>query len=602
MNVFPKSLNILFVLIFLFFSNPIVNSRQENSLAFAFNFQEDTTEEDIEIDTLNEDNFDLEELIKYLQSLPRAEEGESSDSLYFEIVKAFDIFGAAIRELLKSYVVELSPMELVKFALDGVTMQLDPYTNFFSDEGELNEVVSNKEYVGLGIVVSVVDSSLIVVDFIDSLAKDLSQLKIGDKIVAIDKIKLPANLDTLKRYTSGKENSSIEITVEREGVDTLVRITTIRRKIEIPDVSYHKIFDVDGGKVLYINIEHFSPEMPQSVRSLMEKYNKFSSKEKKGIIIDLRDNPGGTLESAIQLCEMFLPSGAKIVSTRGRLEEEAKEYKAVLAPLDTSTPLVVIVNRGTASASEVVAGAIQDNDRGVIVGEQTFGKGIIQSVAVLPHNSYIKVTTSKYFTPSGRSIHRNRFGSTTSGKIGRLYTMDTIFYTRNGRIVKESKGIQPDVIITEKEGDPFVNFLYSKQLFTLFVSYLENTKTLDKELISNSQKLLNSFINYLIKKGIDFKSEEEKELETVIKKLQSQKKNPKIEKKLKEIEKELHRPIDILVKENEKKILEALRSEIQRRLVSFEEFRFYILQEDINFKKSVELLKDKNKYFKIVGN
>lgn len=602
MKVLSKSL--LFVLFFfflLFYSSATTNEKEgkiyQQVLQFSF---QDTTIEEEQIDDEDEYTPNVEDLFELYWELKKEEESSDRDTLYYEIIKAFDIFGAAFRELLSNYVIELSPLELIKFALNGITSNLDPYTNYFQDEAELSEVVSNREYVGLGIVVSVVDSSLFVVDFIDSLAKEISGLKLGDKIIYVDNVKLQPNYDTLRKYTSGIENTKITLTIEREGIDTLIKVETFRRQVEVPDVLLSKVFDLDNGKVFYVSIGQFSPEMPQRIKELVQNFCKLEKDKRKGIIIDLRDNPGGVLESAIELCELFLPPGSEIVSTRGRAGDEIKKYMATLNPIDTTTPLILIVNRGSASASEVVAGAIQDNDRGVIVGEQTFGKGIIQSVSLLPYDSYLKITTAKYFTPSGRSIHRNRFISNASRKIGKLYTMDTVFYTRSGRIMKESKGIQPDVEVKTTEDSPFFDYLSSKLLFMLFVSYLENTGSLDNSLINDPQKLLSSFLNYLKMKKINYSSDVETALDTLIEKIEKGKYDKETIKKLKEAKKLIQKPIEYWVQENKKRILDALKNEIQRRKVSFDEYKIMLLKDDIFFKESLNILKDKTKYNKIL--
>lgn len=590
---------VLFFL-FIFYSSSKENSEnyQNRGQILCQNFISDTSEK--EIDSLQEQDLDLEELIETFKSLLQESESDEDDTLYFEVIKAFDILGAMFRELLKSYIIELSPLELLEYAADGITNQLDPYTNFFFNESDLSEAVSNNEYVGLGVVVSVVDSSLYVVDFLDSIAKEVSNLNVGDKLISIDNVKLAPNLDTLRKYTSGFENTKIEILVEREGLSNPVTIQTFRRKINVPDIPFSRVFDLDGGKVLYIKVDRFSVEMLHIVRERLQEFKNFKDKERKGIIIDLRDNPGGVLESAIQFCEMFLPSGLPICSTRGRDESEEEVYKAVIAPIDTTTPLVVIVNRGSASASEVVAGAIQDNDRGVIVGEQTFGKGIVQSVAALPHDSYLKITTSKYFTPSGRSIHRNRFLSNTTNKIGKLYTMDTVFYTKNGRIVKESKGIQPDIAFEINDENSFLDFLYSKILFVRFVSYLENTQPQIK-LTDNPKFLVEAFISFLKSKNIVFKSDIEKEIDTLLAKVKKTKSNKVIEKKLLELKEAASESIETLVKKNQNEIIEAIRHEIQRRKVSFDEFKFITLKQDNFFKESIKILEDRKRYLKILG-
>ncbi len=598
----------LFALLFIFACFFLYHSKSEHldkvqPNLWAFRTSDDTTViEEEASDSLTQDEvWDWDEIYRIYEQLKGEKEDSLRDEYYFQIQKSFDIFAAAFRELLKNYVIEIPPLELIEYALDGITRQLDPYTNFFLNEKELNDVVSNYEYVGLGIVVNEIDSSLVVVDFIDSLAKDISGLKFGDQVEFIDNVKLVPNLDTLRAYTSGKVNSRIELRVRREGVDTLIPIVTFRRKIEFPEVSFSKIFDVDDGKAIYISIGQFSPNMPDVVRELLRSFVKFKPEERKGIIIDLRDNPGGTLESAIQLCEMFLPPNTIIVSTRGRAEDEEKTYKATIAPIDTTTPLIVLVNNGSASASEIVAAAIQDNDRGVILGEKTFGKGIIQSIAVLPYDSYLKITTAKYFSPSGRSIHKNIYLSSASKQIGKLYSTDTLFYTKNGRVVRESNGIQPDIEIKEKDRNSFVDFIRSKALIVKFITRIENQEPLSLGILQNKKRILEKFSNYLKEKGIDYKPFTETLLDTMIAYLERDKTQGSLLQKFKGLKKEMHKPIDKLVQENSNEILEEIENEIERRIVSFYEYKYYVLQQDEYFKESVTLLKNPKRYYEILG-
>ncbi|ROL60297.1 S41 family peptidase [Bacteroidetes/Chlorobi group bacterium MS-B_bin-24] len=550
------------------------------------------------------DTLSLEGLIKLLNELIGKESytgDPNSDTLYLKIKKSFDIFGAAFGEILKNYVVKLDPEDLAKDAIKGITDDLDPYTNFFDSESELNEAISNNDFVGLGIVVVVSDSSLIVVDYIDSLAKHLSGLKLGDKIIGFDSVRIPPNLDTLRKFTSGKENTPVTVLVKREGIDTPIVVNTFRRKIELHDVSLFKIFDADGGKICYVRLEHFLEKSIEELKSLIKNFVSRPIEQRKGIIIDLRDNPGGTLESAIQLSEMFLPPGSLIVSTRGRNTKDSVIYLATMAPIDTVTPLVILVNNGTASASEVVAGAIQDNDRGLIIGEQTYGKGVVQSVVPLPYNTFLKLTTSKYFTPSGRSIHRNRFTSKSSDLINKIFVSDTIFHTKNGRIVKESDGIQPDIPVKSLPENTFINFLFDKNLFLLFVSYLENTNQSKEYGNQPKEKLLKDFAIYLKKKGIIYRNPFEIYLDSLMKYSSYLPSNKKAEKVLLSLIKMSHRGIDDYVKEQGEKIYEILTYEIYRRKASFEESRFVLLQKDPYFKEALKVLLDKRKYNQLLG-
>lgn len=549
--------------------------------------------------TDEDDSFSVEKLYELLNSLIKAQNSNPKDIYYYNLIIAYDIFSAVLGEFLKSYVLDLSPTEIIKIALDGFTSQLDPYTKFYLDEEEFNDALLMDDYVGLGIIAKVVDSNLIVVDYVDTLTKEISGLKLGDKILYVNDTKVPPNQDSLRKYISGFETEEVTIIVQREGIDSLLTIKTYLRSISIPVVPVAKILDFDEGSILYIKILNFTNEMPEKVREHLTNFVNIK-KNKLGIILDLRDNPGGILEAAIELCEMFLPSGSTILTKRGKDQENEPPYKTVLAPIDTSIPLVILVNRASASASEVVAGATQDNDRGVIIGEQTFGKGIIQTLVDLPHNSYLKMTTSIYLLPSGRSIHYSKFPNLIGEKIKKQYTADSIFRTRNGRIVEQSKGIIPDIIVAKNKPNPFLDFLNSKMLFTLFVSYLENTQSLKSDLLKDTIKLLSMFSSYLKKKNISYKSQIMDELDSLTLKITQEEPNSKALAELSKIKKYFKKTLDDYILQNRTEIIKALATEIKLRTLDFEELNNIVIHNDSYITEAINLLKNKSKYYKIL--
>ncbi len=552
------------------------------------------TEDSLDIQSESE----LDSLINQLGIEKITERKNDRDSLYFKIVKSFDIFGAFFRELIVNYVVKLDPEEMMLDAINGITRNLDPYTNFFPTETDLDEVIKHNSYIGLGIIVGIDDSLLMVIDFADSFAKDSSGLKIGDKILKIDSTQIPPNLDTLKKFTTGKPNTNITLTILREGQKDTLEITIARRSIQLPDVPFSNVYEIDSLQILYIKLDRFSDETPFQVRNIVSNFLK--SKAQKSIIIDVRDNPGGILESAVSICEMFLPLGATIVSMEGRNKYQNKVYKNITNPLDTTTPIVVLVNSSSASASEVLAGAFQDNDRAIIIGQPTFGKGLIQSVAILPYASYLKITTAKYFTPSGRSLHRLRYPSRANNKLVDSKNKKNSYHTLHNREVVESSGIQPDITIDKKSESPFIEQLKEKYVLLKYVSFLDNTGKLDKITagIGYKDRLIEDFINYL--KSIKFQYVSE--LDVIIDSaLSCAKKNALPPSKIKNLEK-----IKSIFKEdlkglciaNKSELLNEIETEIQKRQLSFIEFRSRSVENDPFFQESVKILKSPADYSK----
>lgn len=548
-------------------------------------------------DTLGIPN-ELDSLINQLRIGSDKDKESDRDSLYFKIIKSFDIFGAFFRELIVNYVAELDPEEMIRDAINGITWNLDPYTNFFLSEADLDEVINYNSYTGLGIVVGIDDSLLMVIDFTDSFAKDSSGLKIGDKILKIDSIQIPPNLDTLKKFTTGKPNTNVTLTILREGRKDTLEIRVARRQIQLPDVPFSNVYGSDSLKILYIKLDRFSNETPFQVRNIVSNFLK--SKSQKSIIIDVRNNPGGTLESAVSICEMFLPLGTTIVSIEGKNKYQNKVYRSITNPLDTTIPIVVLVNSSSASASEVLAGAFQDNDRAIIVGQPTFGKGLIQSVLDLPYESYLKITTAKYFTPSGRSLHRLRYPSQTNNKLGGNKDKKNLYHTLHNREVVESSGIQPDITIDKKEENPFVYQLKEKYIILKYVSFLENTGKLEKIAsgIGYKEKLIEDFINYLKTIKFQYKSELNVIIDSAI---SCAKKNALPQSKIKSLEK-----IKSLFKEdlkelcltNKSELLNEIETEIQKRQFSFIEFQRKSIENDPFFRESIKILKSPADYSK----
>jgi carboxyl-terminal processing protease len=544
------------------------------------------------------DSLMLDSLINQLGLERKEGTANSRDSLYFKIIKSFDIFGAFFRELIVNYVVELDPEEILRDAINGITWNLDPYTNFFLTEADLDEVINYNTYTGLGIVVGIDDSLLMVIDFTDSLAKDSSGLKIGDKILRIDSIPIPPNLDTLKKFTTGKPNTNITLTILREGRKDTLEITIARRQIQLPDVSFSNVYESDSLKVLYIKLDRFSNETPFQIRNIVSNFLKLKSQ--KSIIMDVRNNPGGTLESAVSICEMFLPLGATIVSIEGKNKYHNKVYKSITNPLDTTIPIVVLVNSSSASASEVLAGAFQDNDRAIIIGQPTFGKGLIQSVVDLPYESYLKITTAKYFTPSGRSLHRLRYPSRTNNKLVDNRDKKNSYHTLHNREVVESSGIQPDITIDKKDENPFIYRLKEKYVILKYVSSLENTGRLEKITsdVGYKEKLIEDFINYLEAIKFQYKSELNIIIDSAI---SCAKKNALPLSKIKSLEK-----IKNLFKEdlkelclaNKSELLNEIETEIQKRRLPFIEFQSRLVENDPFFRESVKILKSPADYSK----
>ncbi len=378
----------------------------------------------------------------------------SHDTLYFKINKSLEIFGSLFREISEKYVDEIDPEEFVKTGIPKMLTNLDPYTVFMGD-GESDDIdaLVTGSYIGFGITVGIRDSMVTITGLYDGYSAQENGVRIGDHILRIDSsYVLYSPSDEMRKYTRGEAGSKAVLQLLRGTKDTLT-LTLTRQVIRLSNISYSGIISDEVG---YIKIDRFSRRAAEEIRSALG--NLKVGRQLNGLILDLRNNPGGLLESAVEVCEIFVPTGSRIVATKGRDSSLQKVYVSRISPSEPDLPLAILINRNSASASEVVAGAIQDLDRGIVIGERSFGKGLVQNVFPLAYNSSVKITTAKYYTPSGRCIQRVDFSKRRAGLNPEADSIRT-FYTKDGRKVKELHGIDPDSTISQSAIPAFLSKL-----------------------------------------------------------------------------------------------------------------------------------------------
>lgn len=404
----------------------------------------------------------------------------SGSDLYKKITRTFDIYAELVRTLHRNYIIELDPEVIFESAVEGILGSLDPYTTYFPADAEKDfEIFTEGTYTGFGISVVSIDSLIMISEVFKGFSAYDAGLRPGDRLLKIDTVNLVGcHVDSLTNYTSGKPGTTAFVRVIR-GADTLDK-TLLRTKVDNPDIAYYGIIDDNIG---YIRLTKFRTGSPAEVReALREIYSRCDSPA--GLIFDLRSNPGGVLTAAADICDMFFPEGELIVSTRGREGTLPTEYRSNKPAEHPDIRVAVLINGASASASEAMAGAFQDLDRGVVVGTRSFGKGLVQSFFHLPYDNRIKITTSKYYTPSGRCIQQRNFANKYRDldEAGDL----TEYKTRNGRQVPDAEGILPDTVIESKEYDEIVGDLYSNSVIFGYaiaiapeVDFTENFKISD---------------------------------------------------------------------------------------------------------------------------
>ncbi|WP_346856209.1 S41 family peptidase [uncultured Draconibacterium sp.] len=367
------------------------------------------------------------------------------DEKNFEVAKNLDIYHTLFRELNMFYVDEVSPNKLVKTSIDQMLESLDPYTNYISeDQMEDFRFMTTGEYAGIGALISKQNDKILIAEPYEGFPAQKFGLKAGDEILEVSgKDTKEMSTEDVSNLLKGPANKPVEIKVQRMGSKKPITFNVVREKISINAVPYYGMLD---NKTAYIRLSQFTANCSQEVQKA---YLEMKDKNPESLVLDLRGNPGGLLMEAVKIVNFFVPQGEEIVSTRGKVKQWDKVYKATAAPMDTTIKIAVLVNRGSASASEIVAGAIQDLDRGIVVGARTFGKGLVQTTRDLSYNTKLKVTTAKYYIPSGRCIqaldysHRNEDGS-----VGHVPdSLISEFTTKKGRKVYDGGGVVPDVKI-----------------------------------------------------------------------------------------------------------------------------------------------------------
>ncbi len=430
----------------------------------------------------------------------------SQDTDYFlKINKGIDTFGRVYKEITMNYVDEVDPEKFMEAGIDGMLGSLDPYTVYIDKQnGDEVELLTTGKYGGIGVTIGQRDGAIQVITVMDGYSAQRAGIRPGDIITDVDGLKVANKKpEDVRALTRGEPGTETHVTVEREGEKAPLQFVLIREEIQLKNVTYSGL-SPDG--IGYIRLERFSRTAGDEVRESIQEMK--LKGDIKGMVLDLRGNPGGLLESAVDVVSKFVPRGSVIVTTKGRRTETDRQYASVEEPLLPNTPLVVLTDRNSASASEIVTGALQDLDRALVVGTRTFGKGLVQTIVRLNFDSQLKITTARYYIPSGRSIqeidymHKDGNGvfATVPDSLRRM------FKTAHGRKVYEYGGIAPDSVVKEDDLGPLVRELYRKSMFFKFANmYMGDHKGEQYTGITNS--ILESFRRFLSDQQFDYQEE-----------------------------------------------------------------------------------------------
>lgn len=430
-----------------------------------------------------------------------------TDDDYFELRKNFRIFGAVYEELVTGYVTPVSPEHLMRTGINAMLEELDPYTTFLDEADNASmDIITEGRYGGVGLDVGKRGGEITVVAPVEGASGYKQGIRAGDVIVKInDQPVAPLSQDDVKTLLRGEPGTTVRVTVEREGAPAPIEFSLTREEIDLDNVSYEGLVG-EASDVGYVKLDRFTRNAGSEVESALRDLT--DQTDLNGVILDLRDNPGGLLRAAVDVSELFLPKDAVVVTTEGRREKTNNTYRSDRAPLMPDLPLVVLVNAYSASASEIVAGAVQDHDRGVVLGTQTYGKGLVQALRSLPHNTSLKITTAQYHTPSGRSI-QNLDQSPLRDTVAARDTSLATHTTTNGRTVRDRNGLRPDVLVQAPDTSALEEALRRRAAFFYYANhYAASRDTLPPD-FSVTDDVLNDFQAWLREEDLRYPTDAE---------------------------------------------------------------------------------------------
>ena len=557
---------------------------------------------------LTENNFTMKKLILLpLLALSILFANAQTKQNNFEISKSIDIYNNVLRVLNNSYVDEISPSELNETAINAMLEDLDPYTVFIP-ESQMEDVrlMTTGEYGGIGATIQHFDDKTFIAEPYEGFPAAKAHLIPGDVFLEINGIDVSNKKSSeISELLKGQPGTTVTLKMQRYGETEPVTVQVKREKIKIDNIPYSTVLDNGIG---YVMLSGFTKNCAKEVKEVFLDMKK--SNELKGFIIDLRGNGGGLLNEAVDIVNMFVPKNKLVVYTKGKNNEEKMNYLTQHEPVDLDIPLVILVNETSASASEILSGSIQDFDRGVIVGQRTFGKGLVQNIIPLSYNTKMKITVAHYYIPSNRCIQeidysKKRKKQNANDTINAADTLGPAFYTANGRVVYEGHGILPDVKIEPEMMSTVTTHLFAKNLFFKYANkfYHEHKSIAAPDKFQITDQIYDDFMSFVKDEGFSFVSESENEIK-ILKKIAGYEGyldniTPLLDDAIAMIEKEKNK--DLL--NHRKEIEQLLKYEIVSRY-HFQKGRIIsTLNDDPELRRAVELINNKEEYNNILkGN
>ena len=514
---------------------------------------------------------------------------------FFEIAKQIEIYNSIFKEINMGYVDKTNPAQLMENGVKHMLTELDPYT-VYSTEQDVQDakIYRSGIYVGIGAKMRVIEKKLFVEEVFNGLSADKAGLKAGDEIIKINNLQLSESFEQAKLLLNGKNKSSVLITYKRDNKEKQVEL--IREEKKQKAVPLYQMLENNVG---YIALDKFSRSASSEVESAL----KFLLiDEAEGLILDLRNNPGGLLQEAVKIVNLFVAKNQLVVSTRSNIEQYNNQFITQKQPVSEDIPLVVLINERSASASEIVAGALQDLDRAVIIGSRSFGKGLVQQPKPLPYGAQLKITISRYFTPSGRCIqaldYRQRTGNGEAQK--RNESDYKAFKTKNGRTVYDGGGVRPDIEIVKRGEFDLINNLKKEHMFFLFATDYCRKNSLEKwDNFMLDESIFKSFKEFCLQKNFSLGTKTEKYLNRAYSySLEEGLKN--INSSLIEVKSSIRKEKILALEASKEKIMNHLSEEIVKNIFYKEGLYQFSLVNNKGIQSAKSLLEDPKEYYSIL--
>lgn len=518
--------------------------------------------------------------------------GASFKDDFFEIAKQIEIFTTLFKEVNKNYVDETNPGQLMDQAIKGMLASLDPYTVYFNEQDVVKFKINNTgEYTGIGALLTRTESKLIVKEIYKNFPADKAGLKAGDEIIQIGDVILSDFKDDASQLFKGAKNTKIDIKFIRQDKNNTTQL--VLDEIEIKSVPFFAKVDEKTG---YIVLSQFSKKASLETKEALEQLKREGAER---IILDLRDNPGGLLNEAVNICNLFVPKNEIIVTTKSKIDKHNNVYKTTREPIDTEIPLVILVNGKSASASEIVSGALQDLDRAVVIGSRSFGKGLVQRPVDLTYGTQLKVTISRYYTPSGRCIqaldyaHKDKNGMAVKTEEKNY----NAFKTRKDRTVYDGGGIQPDIELDESKTSAIANALIKNDgIFNYVTSYYYKNPGLGDKIPTLTDGDYADFKQFLKTKKFSFDTETEIALKNTLAAAKKEKIDETIAVEYQQLLTALQKSESNLLDKNQKEIKGLILDEIIKRYQYQEGLYQYYIKNNTEIKKAVNVLNSSSEY------